>query len=69
MSTASSVQTSVLLTNSNRTGVCKVVMPNEGFLKAGGLLDQHSLVGQQLQLDPSPLWSAQICKLLQHVNV
>lgn len=42
---------------------------DRGVSESWGLLDQHSLVGQQLQLNPSPFWSAQICKLLQHVNV
>lgn len=38
-------------------------------ISATCLLDQHSLIGQQLQLNPPSLRSTQVRKLLQHVNI
>lgn len=44
------------------------MMPN-WTVSLGHLLDQHSLIGQQLQLNPATFWSTQVGKLLQHVNI
>lgn len=39
------------------------------LVKEADLLDEHSLIGQQLQLNPAPFWGTQVRKLLQHVDV
>lgn len=35
----------------------------------GGLLDQHSLIGQQFQMDLPTFLSSQVGELLQHVDI
>lgn len=68
MSTEIIKKKTLFLKKTSKKGVCRVMMPN-WTVSLGHLLDQHSLIGQQLQLNPATFWSTQVGKLLQHVNI